>query len=65
MTTINITYEVNDTVPEDGLYVCVPCGHSKKFTKGERFLPCLSCMQGREYKDEEFIEGIEMWERIS
>ena len=40
-------YHVGDIAPEEGKYVCVPCGYRRKLEKGEKFGECLSC-----FKDE-------------
>ncbi len=57
----NETYKVGSVVPDDGLYICVPCG-SKKFLKaGARFTTCLQCF-GK--KRRLFRRGLELWEKI-
>jgi len=55
------TYKVGDVVPEDGLYICVPCGNKKYLKTGERFKSCLQCL-GK--KKRLFRRGLELWERI-
>lgn len=40
-------YHVGDKVPEEGQYVCVPCGFRKRLKPGDVFGECLSC-----FKDE-------------
>jgi len=40
-------YHVGDPAPEEGEYVCVPCGFQRRLKKGEVFGECLSC-----FKDE-------------
>lgn len=52
-----------DDVQEEGKYVCVPCGYHHHFRQGEKFSECLSCMAGTEEGHEEFVEGLEMWEK--
>lgn len=53
------TYQVGSAVEESGCYICVPCGYKKYLSKGSRFPRCLKCMGKRE----EFIRGLELWER--
>lgn len=38
-------YHVGDHAPEEGEYVCVPCGYRKRFGAGERFTECVSCLK--------------------
>jgi len=56
------TYKVGSTVPEDGYYICVPCGSKKYLKAGERFSSCLTCL-GKERRF--FRRGFELWERIT
>ncbi len=55
------TYKVGSAVPEDGHYVCVPCGNKKYFKAGMRFPSCLMCL-GKDRKL--FRKGLELWERV-
>lgn len=38
-------YHVGDPAPEEGEYVCVPCGFQRRLQKGEVFGECLSCLK--------------------
>ncbi len=38
-------HHVGDRVPEEGRYVCVPCGFKKAFKAGDVFPECISCMK--------------------
>ena len=52
-------------VPEDGKYVCVPCGYTRELTTTETFPECISCFAGTDQSEnEEFVEGMEMWEKV-
>lgn len=56
-------FNKGDEVLEDGEYVCSPCGYHHTFHKGEQFTECLSCMSGTPEGHEEFVEGLELWEK--
>jgi len=58
-----LTYNKGEVVNDDGNYVCVPCGYNRYFRKGEVFTECMSCLSGTKAGDEEFAEGLELWER--
>lgn len=54
------TYKVGNIVPEDGEYVCVPCGMKKYFKDGDRFPNCVKCLgKGRKM----FRKNLELWEK--
>lgn len=55
------TYKVGSIVPEDGQYVCVPCGMKKYLTEGSRFESCLKCL-GKSRKI--FRKNMELWEKV-
>lgn len=57
------TYNKGESVPEDGTYVCVPCGFHKSFKAGDAFSECTSCLAGTREGDEMFVDGTEMWEK--
>ncbi|MBI4092391.1 MAG: hypothetical protein HY420_00525 [Candidatus Kerfeldbacteria bacterium] len=57
------TYNKDDTVEQDGNYVCVPCGYNRYFRKGEQFTECMSCLSGTKDGHEEFAAGLELWEK--
>lgn len=56
-------FNKGDSVPFDGEYVCSPCGYRHTYHQGEQFTECLSCMAGSPAGDEEFAEGLELWEK--
>lgn len=58
------TYNKGGEVPEEGTYVCVPCGYHHHYKSGEKFGECLSCLAGSEEGPEEFAEGLELWEKL-
>lgn len=53
-------YKVGAIVPENGLYICVPCGNKKYLRAGARFGTCLQCF-GKEWRL--FRRGLELWEK--
>ncbi len=57
------TFNKGETVPEEGEYVCVPCGYHKDYKPGDAFSECISCLSGTPDGDDEFAEGLEMWEK--
>lgn len=59
-----ISYSRSQEVPTSGIYVCVPCGYKHPYTKGDHFGECVSCLAGSKDGDQEFVEGIEMWELL-
>jgi len=63
MNTNSPTYNKGDAVPEDGTYVCVPCGFHKSFHAGDTFSECTSCLAGTHEGDEMFVDGSELWEK--
>lgn len=62
-TTLPATFNKGEIVPEDGTYVCSPCGYHHAFQKDEQFTECLSCLSGTPDGHEEFVEGMELWEK--
>ncbi|MFA6512173.1 MAG: hypothetical protein WCV86_03565 [Patescibacteria group bacterium] len=58
------TYNKGEPVPNTGQYICAPCGFKKEFKKGESFPECTSCLSGSAAGREEYIEGLELWEKI-
>jgi len=57
------TYNRGDAVEHDGTYICVPCGYRRHFKPGDTFTECLSCLAGTKDGHEDFIEGLELWEK--
>lgn len=60
----NNIHNKGDKVPEDGEYICVPCGYQKQLKAGEIFSECTSCLAGTDDGKEEYVEGTGMWEKI-
>lgn len=60
----NQTYNMGEAVTEEGDYVCVPCGYHKHFKSGDVFPECTSCLAGTDAGHEDYIEGIELWEKL-
>ena len=58
----NETFKVDSIVPEDGYYICVPCGNKKYLKEGERFASCLTCLPRKDRRL--FRRGFELWEKI-
>lgn len=57
------TYHKGDTVSEESDYVCVPCGFRNHFKPGDVFPECTSCLSGTEEGHEDYVEGLELWEK--
>lgn len=60
----NQTFSKGETIPENGTYVCVPCGYHQHCEAGGKFGECTSCMAGTEEGDKEYIEGTSLWEKL-
>lgn len=58
-------FNKGDQVPEEGTYVCVPCGYRHHYINGEKFGECISCLAGTSDGHEDYVEGLEMWEKLS
>lgn len=56
------TFNVETRVPQNGTYICVPCGYKKEFKKDECFPLCFSCLEGKKYKDDHYLKGLGLWE---
>jgi len=54
-------YQVGSIVPDDGLYICVPCGNKTFLKAGAHFGSCLKCL-GKDWRL--FKRGLELWEKI-
>lgn len=57
------TYNKGDMVVDEGTYVCVPCGYRRHFKKGDQFTECLSCFSGSKAGHDDYVEGLELWEK--
>jgi len=53
-----------DNVEEAGNYICVPCGYKHGYNAGEKFGECLSCLSGTNAGHEDYVEGLELWEKL-
>ncbi|MFH0828851.1 MAG: hypothetical protein V1907_01585 [Candidatus Kerfeldbacteria bacterium] len=58
------TFNKGEVVEEEGSYICVPCGYRHHLKKGDYFTECLSCMAGTKGGHDDYIEGLELWEKI-
>ncbi len=58
------TFHKGDIVGEEGDYVCVPCGYQKHFKPGDTFTECTSCLAGTDEGHEDYVDGMEVWEKI-
>lgn len=58
-------YKINDIVPQNGYYLCVPCGYSQYFTAGAFFTTCEACLAGTEIGPAGYQEPeSEFWQSI-
>jgi hypothetical protein len=39
-------FKNDDIVPQDGWYICVPCGYVDEFKAGDKFPICPVCLAG-------------------
>jgi len=51
-------YNKGTLVPEDGEYMCIDCGYSQFFKKGEVFPVCPVCLAGEEDSEYEFWKKV-------
>lgn len=59
-------FSKGDAVLAEGDYVCVPCGYQHHYKPGDAFGECMSCLSGTPNgQHEEFVEGEEMWEKVT
>ncbi|MCH7492013.1 hypothetical protein IID19_00265 [Patescibacteria group bacterium] len=58
-------YNKEDVVPQEGNYVCSPCGFRKHYKVGDKFSECTSCLSGTEEGDEAYVAGTGLWEKVS
>ena len=60
--TTETLYKINDVVPQQGMYLCVPCGFVQEFSAGTRFTTCELCLAGTPDGPEEFAhDEAEFW----
>ncbi|MDD5039860.1 MAG: hypothetical protein PHY34_01790 [Patescibacteria group bacterium] len=58
-------FDKGNVVPEEADYVCVPCGYRHHYQHGEKFGECISCLAGTKEGHEDYVEGLEMWEKYN
>lgn len=56
-----VNHKAGSIVPEDGFYICTPCGSKKYFKAGTRFKSCLVCF-GKEKRL--FRKVLELWQKV-
>lgn len=61
---IGDTFDVESRVPQNGTYICVPCGYKKEFKIGECFPLCFSCLENKKYKSDHYMKGLGLWELL-
>ncbi len=60
-----LLYKVGDIVPENGWYLCVPCGFADEFKAGDAFPVCKVCLAGTEDGPDGYTEPhVEYWEKM-
>jgi hypothetical protein len=58
-------YKIGDVVPEDGLYLCVPCSFVQEFKAGDLFTTCIACYAGTSMGPEDYTdEHVDFWEKF-
>lgn len=66
MIAIKVLYKIGDLVPEDGMYLCVPCGFVEEFRAGEEFPTCRACYAGTPDGPEDYTDPhVDFWERFA
>lgn len=61
---IGAVFNVESMVPQNGTYVCVPCGYKKELKAGECFPLCFSCLEGKKYNNDHYMKGLGLWELL-
>jgi len=57
-----VTFDIGERVPKDGVYTCVPCGYKKKLRAGDRFPKCLGCLKKERDEGKLYLKNLELWE---
>lgn len=58
-------YAIGDAVPEDGWYLCVPCGFADEFKAGDAFPVCKACMAGTPDGPDGYTDPhVDHWQRL-
>ncbi len=59
-------YKIGDKVPEDGVYLCVPCGYTQEFRRDALFTTCEACFAGTDQGPDGYIgPQAEFWELMT
>lgn len=58
------TFNVGEAVRKAGLYICVPCGRKQRFSEGEIFPRCFSCLEGETYNGDAYMKNLGLWELL-
>ena len=61
---IGDTFDIGDEVKTEGMYICVPCGYQRRYSRGERFIRCFKCLRGMRDEGEPFIKDLGLWEYL-
>lgn len=61
---IRDTFNVESRVPQNGTYICVPCGYKKEFKKDDCFPSCFACLEGKKYNGDHYMKGLGLWELL-
>ena len=58
-------YKISDVVPQNGYYLCVPCGYQQYFEAGALFTTCDACFAGTDIGPEGYREPEnEFWQLV-
>lgn len=57
-------YSIGEEVPEDGIYICVPCGYKLKLNRGDKYPECISCLERHKDVDMKEISDQGTWEKV-
>ena len=55
---------MGDVITDEGEYSCVSCGFQRHFEPGDFFTEYASCLAGTDSGPEDYIDGLEMWEKV-
>ena len=58
------TFDTGTRVKRGGLYICAPCGDTKRFKRNQTFPRCFSCMEGKTYNEDKYVKDLGLWEFI-
>lgn len=58
--------KTGDAVPEDGDYICVPCGFREALKEGDICPECTSCLKNQKDVDQETMDAEQgLWEKAA